>query len=243
MTRDIGMAFIGCMIQALLRGDKDETRRLINPQPSPAVDGEGRPAQWTMAGLNYANDWRWHQRGKDWAATVSNRAGGPTGWVDDPKFPYHAGDRIWIRERAQVSVNVGGASGAVVYEADRGPIDFPALRFRAAHLMPRTWSRLTALIEAVRLEQLQAITRESAIREGIKEDDGSEPDIFYLPGSWKIKGIAQADDPRKVYASLWNSLNADRGWTWDANPWVCVLKLRIIKGNIDSETVRKELQS
>jgi len=33
--------------------------------------------------------------------------------------------------------------------------------------------------------------------------------------------------------TLWDSLNAARGFGWDANPWVCAVSFRVIKQNID----------
>ncbi len=38
---------------------------------------------------------------------------------------------------------------------------------------------------------------------------------------------------RQAYAELWDSLNAERGFGWDANPWVTATTFTVTKGNID----------
>ena len=60
--------------------------------------------------------------------------------------------------------------------------------------MPREAARLFLDVIACRLERLHQITEEEATLEGV--------------------------DSRAAFAMLWDSLNAKRGYSWDANPWV-----------------------
>jgi hypothetical protein len=75
--------------------------------------------------------------------------------------------------------------------------------------MPRWASRLTLEVTGVRVERLQEISEADAIAEGIPA---------FKPSPSKI--------PRLHYASLWDSLNAKRGFGWDKNPWVWVVEFK-----------------
>ncbi|MCW0014859.1 hypothetical protein [Rhizobium sp. BT-226] len=132
---------------------------------------------------------------------------------------------------------------AVWYEADgKGPatdLHMPGKHRQAMH-MPRWASRLTLTVTDVRVELLQNISKADAIAEGIVEDDGSEPDIFYLPGSHLISGvnapkgrlpIGQHSDPRLVYRDLVNNLHG--GDLWKENPWMVAYTFSVHRGNID----------
>ena len=70
--------------------------------------------------------------------------------------------------------------------------------------MPRWACRLRLEVTAIRMEQLQAISRNDAEAEGM---NGS---LTPLVG----------------YRILWDQLNAKRGYGWDKNPWVWVIEFK-----------------
>ncbi|MEJ2023455.1 MAG: hypothetical protein P8Y00_00255 [Deltaproteobacteria bacterium] len=65
-------------------------------------------------------------------------------------------------------------------------------------------------LKIVRAERVQDITEDDAWNEGI--DMG---EVMEIPCSGPL-GVA-------VFSRLWNSINAERGYSWDSNPWVWVL--------------------
>jgi hypothetical protein len=77
--------------------------------------------------------------------------------------------------------------------------------------MPRWASRITLLVKSVRAERLQDITPADAKAEGDKERSGF-PEFHEWGAFCHVRW----------FRSLWNSINAKRGYGWDTNPWVWV---------------------
>jgi hypothetical protein len=88
--------------------------------------------------------------------------------------------------------------------------------------MPRWASRLTLIVEGVKIEPLQAISEADAIAEGAAKlvHDG-EGHFFEHDDGTHVCG----------YAGLWDHLHG--GGSWDANPEVVALTFRVVRGNID----------
>lgn len=95
--------------------------------------------------------------------------------------------------------------------------------------MPRRFSRITLRITDVRVERVQEISEADAAAEGFRwlSKDGrlwkcGIPDKDGLPGNdddgWHWSEWCA--DPRDAFHRLWDSINAARGYGWDANPWV-----------------------
>lgn len=98
--------------------------------------------------------------------------------------------------------------------------------------MPRWASRLTLELTAVRVERLQEIGRCDSIAEGILRNPhgNGEHWIDYPEGS----SAAGWSDPRDSFRTLWNHLNAKRGYGWDDNPWVVALTFTVHSQNVDA---------
>ena len=97
--------------------------------------------------------------------------------------------------------------------------------------MPRWASRLTLIVEAVRVEKLQAISSEDAIAEGVVDTgrrDGAPYAHCIVPG---FPEVTMEHDPESVFAGLWEHLHGEGSWI--ANPDVLVLTFRVERGNID----------
>lgn len=160
------------------------------------------------------------------------------------------GDRLYIQESWSLLDAGDGLNGGewcrVRYGADDEEAEFhltPDEKLPNPHsvgnkmFMPRWMSRGTLIITRTKIERVQEITDASALAEGIVEDDGSVPDIFYLPGGWKLKRsrnrfVGVGDRPSKVFRSLWVCLNGKP--SWDANPEVVALTFTAHKHNIDA---------
>lgn len=153
------------------------------------------------------------------------------------------GDRLYVREAWQVrgrfadvvEVGYAASSGRAHSEyVEQIPLSrvvpgkgewpwFP--KFGPSIHMPRWASRLTLIVEGVRVEPLHAITSADAIAEGI------EP----VPGGWRdyrdeSRAVPFADT---AYKFLWSSLHQAEGQRWEDNPNVLVLTFRVVRGNID----------
>lgn len=126
--------------------------------------------------------------------------------------PYgRVGGRLWVRETFTTT-----KEGEPIYRADpmfdgMGPGDF-AWPWRPAIYMPRKLSRILLEIVEERVEQVQDITDADAEREGVDRTNASIPEYC-----------------RERFRKLWDSINSNRGFGWDVNPWVWVLGIRRIE--------------
>lgn len=149
------------------------------------------------------------------------------------------GDRLYVRE----AVSCGGVFTDVVevrYRAHQSsshtefveqvPVDLatsglPAWpKYRPSIHMPRWASRLTLIVEGVKVEPLQSISAADAAAEGIERE----------LGGWKTYDDGpRAIGQRESFASLWASLHPKAGERWQDNPHVVALTFRVLRGNID----------
>ena len=195
--------FSGEMVRAILEGRKTQTRRVMKPQPNPIND---KP-----------------ERGKVYTS----------GWFEGEKAPKYVydlcpygkpGDLIWVRESLRRYKNLeflGEDKYTAQYMATNTAVPYATgakegwcgaalwqwknTACPSIH-MPRWACRLILKINSVRVERLWDISENDAWDEGIS-DQLSPLDI---------NGIV-------LFKSLWNSINAKRGYSWESNPWVWVI--------------------
>ena len=161
--------------------------------------------------------------------------------------PYGAsGDRIWVRERWATSIGCDGTRPAILETPGNGygwPVWFAADdavwwrgasqggsafvnrgRWRASFHMPRWACRDVYTVTKVRVERLQAITREDAIAEGV----GCCVELPETETPCTCCGCCLPEDgcgPVQMYRDLWDALNGKRpGCSWADNPWVWVIE-------------------
>lgn len=234
------------MVLALTEGLKTQTRRILKPQPptEEAFPGSSFGMCRAIADgvkMYSQNDYeRLPKHPTNWELI------GSVGVARDAGFPklYNArfaiGDRLWVREAHYLTDN--GHAEQAVYAADAEAVaahfeaikalspDFPAevksrhLKLRPSIHMPRWASRMTLLVDQVRIERLQDISPEDAKAEGLS----------WVPPTFGIPGIASSwcGDPRDAYAALWMHLNGEESWF--SNPWVIATTFRVVMANIDS---------
>lgn len=214
--RDIPIIYSGPMVQGLLR----EARK----------SGTGKTMTRRLAGRYRKVTCR--------ETGAVGYAGEQTEWVR-----VKPGDRLWVRE-SMCELDHDHRPPRYAYMADTAPgSDGDELRkqygykWKPSIHMPRSASRLTLIVTRTKIERLQSITDADAKAEGIVEDDGDTPDIWYVPGSGgsdlgrKMKPL-MADRPSKVFASLWCALHGRM--SWDANPEVVALTFTVHLQNIDA---------
>ena len=136
--------FSGAMVRAILEGRKTQTRRVMNPQPTPHFTAD--VDYWT-----------------------SGKHSGELGRSPNSSPYGKPGDRLWVRETFMPMPHLNAkafyrASDPLVHGQPWKPSIF----------MPRALSRITLEVVGVRLERLQEVSREDAIAEGIDCDGGDD---------------------------------------------------------------------
>lgn len=198
--------FSGPMVRAILDGSKMQTRRVIRFE-----DG-------------FSPDRLIYRSTVDGAFTIQEDV---TGRFVQLQCPYgKEGDRLWVRETFAVQ--------PFLWEKNHGlqPVHYPAsvprdqiedYVLKPSIHMPRWASRITLEITGVRVERVQAISEADAEAEGAME-------------WWNSKSVDEQASiyngkrgPRAAFEMLWDSINAKRGYGWDANPWVWALEFRRVQ--------------
>jgi hypothetical protein len=145
--------------------------------------------------------------------------------------PYKPGDLLWVREAWRVWSLFDGdpprnmkPGPAIQYPAD-DPLSPWDSRTRSPIHMPRWASRITLIVEDVRVQRLQDISEEDAMAEGVDA---------YLPGhgcatevearALRAEGYPYSPSYRDGFGVLWTTIHGPGAW--DANPWVAAITFR-----------------
>ena len=227
----------GHEVRALLEGRKTQHRTVLRPQPTLASK------TFVPRGIPiHANDFSWPTK---CGHIVSCKPFPPEGYLRDFPLPYAPGDRLWVREAWTAQMDGGWTiadarrrmfNEKILYRADgEQSIDgwWPSVH------MPREFSRLTLIVEAVKVERLQDISTVDAMAEGIGQtwgDWGGHPPECFVGennryGDASGTHIYDNHTSIKNFSILWNSTHGPGAW--EANPWVVALTFRVVKGNID----------
>jgi len=198
--KEYPILFSGEMVQAILDGRKTQTRRVINPQS--LLDNKTRVAACY-------------------------------------ECPYGApGDLLWVRETHWIDwypsgvYDNDGNAGVVHYRASTQwdviakSID---AHWRPSIFMPRWASRILLEVTDIQVERVQNINDEDARKEGIQDvchcGDYVESHGYHSGhGAVSMPGWATEN-----FSSLWDSINAKRGHSWESNPWVWVVGFKVVK--------------
>jgi len=198
--RERPIVFSGEMVRAILNGRKTQTRRVVKPQPEQRDGYEGL---------------HWRDR---WADPADEMRIILPGYC-----PYGVpGDRLWVAEHVATPGpwNIPDLC-KLWYPAD-GQCPFAeAVQYQRAEGMPRWASRLLLEIVAVRVERVQDISEADADTEGTTDHYYCEEPTHNTDGIHRCNPIGD-------FQLYWDSLNAERGDGWEANPWVWVITFRKI---------------
>jgi hypothetical protein len=187
--------FSGEMVRAVLDGRKTQTRRVV---------GRDLPAEFHLD-EEYRNSE--HIRFSKYPGYID---GNKVFWA---RNPYKKGMKLWVRETWRF-----GGSGIDSDECAGGP-------WKPSIHMHHSGSRITLLVKDVRVERVQDISRDSAIKEGVRwENCPLEQTIADVEYSKTRMCSRQTVDYRSGFRKLWNSIYAKKGHGWDVNPWVWVVE-------------------
>jgi hypothetical protein len=212
------------MVQATLDGRKKMTRRKVNFEKIAKKTG------CTKGTLAYSDTFNsWGVFGGNGAADLC--------LVDCPYGK--PGDILWVRETWATNGLDYFRYKADFKEVDEG-INHKTSGFRKPYdkwkpslFMPKSACRLWLEITDVKMERLQNISEEDAIKEGIKEyefqDAGMPAGTGYSheqSGSYD-EGLELEVCARNAFIYLWKKINGEG--SWDKNPWVWVVSFNMLK--------------
>jgi hypothetical protein len=207
--------FSAPMVQAILRGEKTQTRRRVAmPRKRDSFVLIGENGGW------------WPYQSDDGESALCNDS-------NEHRYacPYGVpGDRLWVRETWRITSSTVDEARAITEDIMSGTaVGYRATYVNALHRhgvsiadaealcsneiwrpsihMPRWASRITLEITGVRVERLQDISRGDAMGEGCP-----------------FPNMASGPSPRDWFAQLWTDING--AGAWDANPWVWVIEFR-----------------
>ena len=216
-AREHPILFSAPMIRAILAGRKTMTRRVLKPQPqkwqAQVIDITEPMFDFEAGG--------WGQVVTEWAWFEGLYQPMREMWQPLRSLRWQPGDRLWVREQfsglydydeEKVPPSAWFQTDPIWYWADGNPPDGDWTKPKPSIHMPRWASRITLLVEAVRIERLQDISEADAVAEGMIWPDGADPRDTTLIGEF-------------IYT--WTSINGPG--SWDANPWVSVTIFRRVQ--------------
>lgn len=213
--KEIPILFSSAMVQAILAGRKTMTRRIkglnvLNEWPS----------SWVHDGSKmYVND-KGQLMFRFWNSNDDRR-------IEIP-CPYgKPGDILWVRETIYQNGELG-----LNYVADNEQIDEeiipvdhkPYRNYAFCNIpcihMPKWAARIWLEVTDIKVERLQDITEEDAIKEGVEE----------LPFGFNIivnqQYLYTGGTAKESFSLLWKEINGAE--SWDANPWVWCISFNVL---------------
>lgn len=188
--RERGIPFNAEMVEAILAGEKTQTRRPLKPQPDTPDGGQWRFSIGASDKALLRRPWSYSVPDPDGETFDLPR----TRETARLQCPYgNAGDRLWVRESWATGVALDPSSPSAIeaacsdagwkqcwapvrYAADGAELGREELkafggawgRARAAFHMPRWASRITLEITEVIVQRVLSITEEGAVAEGCR---------------------------------------------------------------------------
>lgn len=194
MSRELPILFGTEMVRTILDGRKTVTRRLVKFLSR-------KNPNWT----GYVKDGLMLYNGRNEPCIK--------------KAPYQPGDILYVRE------SYSELSFGYVYKADGENIDHlgNVIKWHPSIHMPKEAARIWLKVTDVRVERLQEITENEAVKEGIYVSNCKDCNAPFGCDTCPDEGYDEIDE----FAELWNSTikksDLDR-YGWNANPWVWVIE-------------------
>ena len=206
-------------VRAILAGTKTQTRRVVKPQPvdvlPPIRVEEFDPVRVDRSGEEYAGEpiFGAYSACGEWGARCPYGAPSDRLWVKEAWSPCDYDTTFTPRFRADGVAPFGG-------------------KWKSPLFLPRSLSRLTLEVQAVRVERLHEIQEDDARAEGVTYPACEEFD----PVTYRFDAAGRLDrngtrtltfgPARCAFERGWDALNAKRGFPWANNPWVWVVTFK-----------------
>lgn len=246
LIKEIPILFSSPMVQAILRGDKTQTRRGLKPQPQ--RDSQ-HPWTWNPKRVHgnpfYFSGSTEHLIEILTAPELGICPYGKPGdllyvrethyrfghWEPIPGKETKGGRQKWqfVEDRAEVLYDAPETFRKGMHNADPWT---PAWHKRNSLFMPKEAARIWLEVESVRVERLQDISEGDAVAEGIEKvnvNHDVEPeykDYHGVPlcrvGDKHPWGLT----PYGSFKSLWQSINGAESWA--ANLWVWAVTFKMV---------------
>ncbi len=130
------------------------------------------------------------------------------------KCPYgQIGDQLWVRETWAID-HAPLEHDWLVYRADGHELE-TTKKWKPSIHMFRKYSRITLEITEIKVERVQDMDRAAAFLEGCPQSVGGPDGDMLAAHIW--------------FVNLWDSINKRRGFGWESNPWVWVVKFKELK--------------
>ncbi len=213
------------MVQAILEGRKTQTRRVIKGKWLPLVEEVLRVnGQWVWETLGYElttpygrpddrlwvrEAWRiigWDCENGEWK--IEYKDGSHSGWLQPDT------DEEWETKNFIRCTDECLAAG--IPEDEDGFFqfskEFPCpTKWRSSRFILHWASRITLEIVNIRVERVQNMKYDDFKKEGMK----TAVDGRFAKG-------------RNEFITVWDKINAKRGYGWDVNPLVWVIEFKVI---------------
>lgn len=199
------------MVKAILDGRKTQTRRVIKPQPEMRFEG----SCWFYSNMIFVSD-------EDMQSHLFHDVYGEKGTPYGAVYGDGTADRLWVRETFGVYDSIVCCENDFPNFKEKSGIYRPIVHFagtenyawgmygpprkRPGIHMPRRACRIELEIVDVRVERVQDISHEDVIAEG---------------GPFGYSGSSDED-----FFTLWDTINAKRGFSAQSNPFVWVIEFR-----------------
>lgn len=221
MVKEIPILFSTPMVQAILSGQKFQTRRIIKesfngcltnggPHPCPNEPIVFYPGE-RIVNPQVEGEFFIHEsefvEAHFWCSTMDKIA----------KCRYgKAGDLLWIRESFGTNL-----FGDIIFKASTRESDWQP-KWKPSIHMKKEWARVWLRNVGVKVEALNSIGPSDAIAEGIERDwDGTHYWYKNYLTEQLMKGY-----PMVSYQTLWEKING-KG-SWEIDPWVWVISFEVL---------------
>lgn len=233
LAKERPILFSGPMVQAILEGRKTQTRRVVKLSDPTQTYAQFDDDGWPMSEDIYGD---WHRDDCPYGV-VGDRLWVRETWKYDdwteegePYIRYAADNATQLMTPSDDWADRVMSIWAELSAPENYNIDQRARdrKWRPSIFLPRWASRITLEVVSVRVERVQDISEEDAIAEGVETAMPATAgavlpsnDMLRTNGYGVVMQSAKAE-----YAKLWDTINAKRGYGWDANPWVWVIEFK-----------------
>jgi hypothetical protein len=202
------------MVTAILEGRKTMTRRKLKPKDEPYLINE-------KSFINYSDSFGWNVKHK-----ITDNPG-KFEITQQFKCPYgKIGDVLWVRETWLNNSGYLPTDLGYVYKAELGEkeIEYSKelnVKWKPSIFMPKEACRIFLEITNVKVERLQDISEDDAIKEGITWNRGT------IQSGYGVGNSTSHIKAKECFQSLWKKINGAE--SWKSNPFVWVVTFKQIE--------------